>query len=84
MTFSIDNPPLRKPPGEQGLKAPWGKFIIQKLFKGTRAFLACWHQIVIFYNLRGTATPNQKLACFVLYLKIINTFLKNNRLICIL
>ena len=26
-------------------------------------------------------TPNQKLACFVLYLKIINTFLKNN--ICI-
>ena len=23
-------------------------------------------------------TPNQKLACFVLYLKIINTFLKNN------
>ena len=27
-------------------------------------------------------TPNQKLACFLLYLKIINTFLKNN--ICIL
>ena len=27
-------------------------------------------------------TPNKKLACFVLYLKIINTFLKND--ICIL
>ena len=26
----------------------------------------------------GYYTPNQKLACFVLYLKIINTFLKNN------
>ena len=31
---------------------------------------------------RGYYIPNQKLACFVLYLKIINTFLKNN--ICIL
>ena len=28
--------------------------------------------------LRGYYTPNQKLTCFVLYLKIINTFLKNN------
>ena len=28
--------------------------------------------------LRGYCTPYQKLACFVLYLKIINTFLKNN------
>ena len=28
-------------------------------------------------NLRGNCTPNQKLTCFVLYLKIINTFLKN-------
>ena len=26
----------------------------------------------------STATPTPKLACFVLYLKIINTFLKNN------
>ena len=26
----------------------------------------------------GVLHPNQKLACFVLYLKIINTFLKNN------
>ena len=31
---------------------------------------------------RGNCTPNQKLAGFVFYLKIINTFLKNN--ICIL
>ena len=28
--------------------------------------------------LRGTAPPTLKLACFVLCLKIINTFLKNN------
>ena len=28
--------------------------------------------------LREYCTPNQKLACFVLYLKIINTFLKND------
>ena len=28
------------------------------------------------YSLRGYYTPNQKLACFVLFLKIINTFLK--------
>ena len=26
--------------------------------------------------LRGNCTPNQKLACFALYLKIINTFWK--------
>ena len=32
--------------------------------------------------LSGYCTPNQKLAGFVLYLKIINTFLKNN--LCIL
>ena len=32
--------------------------------------------------LRGNFTHNQKLACFVLYLKIINTILKNN--MCIL
>ena len=29
-------------------------------------------------NLRGYCTLNHKLACFVLYLKIINTLLKNN------
>ena len=34
--------------------------------------------------LRGNCTPNWKLACFVLYPKIINTFLKNNNNICIL
>ena len=32
--------------------------------------------------LRGNCTRNQKLACFVLYLKIINTVLENN--VCIL
>ena len=30
---------------------------------------------------KGNCTPNQNLACFVLYLKIIHTFLKYN--ICI-
>ena len=34
---------------------------------------------VIMFILRGYYTPNLKLACFVLYLKIINTFLKNNK-----
>ena len=27
---------------------------------------------------RGNCTPDHKLACFALYLKIVNTFLKNN------
>ena len=29
-----------------------------------------------FCDLRGHCTPNQKSACFVLYLKVINTFWK--------
>ena len=28
--------------------------------------------------LRENCTPNQKLACFALYLKIVNSFLQNN------
>ena len=32
--------------------------------------------------LRGYCTPNLELACFVCYLKIVNTFMKNN--VCIL
>ena len=38
----------------------------------------------LFYTLKGVLhrSPTPKLACFVLYLKIINTFLKNN--VCIL
>ena len=39
-------------------------------------------QSFIKQTLRGYCTSYQKLACFVLYFKIINTFLKNN--ICIL
>ena len=31
---------------------------------------------VFLSSLRGNCTPNQKIACFLLYLKIINTFLK--------
>ena len=34
--------------------------------------------------LKGYCTPNQNLAWFVLYLKIINTFLKNSTCMCIL
>ena len=30
-------------------------------------------------SLRGYCTPSQKLACFVLFLKIIDTFLKKNK-----
>ena len=33
----------------------------------------------VVLRLRGNRIPAQKLSCFVLYLKIINTFLKNNR-----
>ena len=36
------------------------------------------HHPSIAHHSRGYYTPTQKLACFVLYLKIINTFLKNN------
>ena len=32
--------------------------------------------MIYYYVFKGHCTPNQKLACFVLYLKIINTFLK--------
>ena len=35
----------------------------------------------IYNDLRGYCTSYQKLACLVLYLKIINTFLKNNKCI---
>ena len=38
--------------------------------------------VCMLRNILNDCTPNQKLACFVLYLKIINTFLENN--ICIL
>ena len=43
------------------------------------------HPILLKFRqlvLRGNCTPNQILACFVFYLKIINTFSKND--ICIL
>ena len=40
------------------------------------------NQKYVFTVLRGYCTSYQKLACFVLYLKIINTFLKNK--LCIL
>ena len=32
----------------------------------------------VFFTLRGYCTRNLKLECFVLYLKIINMFVKNN------
>ena len=36
------------------------------------------HRLEARLLLRGYCTPNLKLVCFVWYLKIINTFLKNN------
>ena len=38
--------------------------------------------VTIFVYVMGVLHPNNKLACFVLYLKIIDTFLKND--VCIL
>ena len=39
----------------------------------------CQNLYTTFHGtLRGKGTPNQNLACFVHYLKIINTFLENN------
>ena len=35
-------------------------------------------QSLTWQALRGNCTPNQKLACFVLYLKIVNTFVQHN------
>ena len=54
--------------------------------------MSCIQNVVVYMNaaavnallrhLKGVLHPIQKFACFVLYLKIINTFLKND--ICIL
>ena len=44
----------------------WYRFLLHQLAGSSQGVL------------RWNWTPNQKLACFVLYLKIINTFLKNN------
>ena len=39
---------------------------------------------LIDFQLRGYCTPYEKLACFVLYLEIINTLSKNNIICAIL
>ena len=63
-------------------------FII-KYMAGVRNLMnmvICKHNGGLMLELKGEGgycTPNQKLACFVLYLKIINTFLKTIN-ICIL
>ena len=55
---------------------PWTAQL-QYLLKSTE--IAMWGGDVHWVSpLRGYYTPNQKLACFVLYLKIINTFLQNS------
>ena len=57
------------------------------IVEDTQNTTAKGHQDTIFTYadkkiiLRGNSTPNQYLACFVLYLKIINTFLKCMHLI---
>ena len=43
-----------------------------------KAFYNLLQDIMGMWLLRGCCTSNQKLACFVLYLKIISPFLKNN------
>ena len=42
----------------------------------TQNIFNLWFEVQ--FSLKGVLHPNQKLVCFVLYLKIINTFLKNN------
>ena len=53
--------------------------MVQKKKKKANTWQAS--NVVLDKSLKGVMHPNQKLACFVCYLKIINTFLKNN--ICI-
>ena len=66
----------------------WNSFFMQNpnMAKKTwilKIFEKCWsiltsrlHWTSMFRGLRGYCTSNQKLECFVLYLKIINTFWK--------
>ena len=49
--------------------------LLLKVFINTYQSTLC---ICSEVTLRGYCTPDQKLACFVLYLKIINIFLKNS------
>ena len=65
-------------------RAHLGVFWEQGTFQLCLAWNMYWHQVHSWsrINLRGNCTPDQKLAGFVLYLKIINTFLKTD--ICIL
>ena len=53
------------------------KMVISVIFKDFLYFL---YNLYIINHFKGYNTPKPKLACFVLYLKIINrpTFLKNN------
>ena len=55
--------------------------IIVKWYKRKKQKPDKLQMLYLINPLKGYCTPNQKLACFVCYLKIINTFLKNN--ICI-
>ena len=58
--------------------------VVYSKTKQNKTHLNCLrnHIVEIQDGLKGYYTLNQKLTCFVLYLKIINTFLKTN--ICIL
>ena len=46
------------------------------------SYIICFAILIVLVSLRGYCTSYQKLACFVLYLKIINNCLKNE--LCIL
>ena len=50
----------------------------EKVFQSLVAQVSPLQSWSCFANLRGTAPPTSKLACFVLFLKIINIFLKND------
>ena len=49
-------------------------FQCTKVFFFFSFFFFFWNYNNLGVYLRGNCTPNQKLACFVLYLKIVNTF----------
>ena len=56
------------------LYTPMGKYKFQSFIANTALFEIRWSA----QALRGNCTPNQNWACFVSYLKILNTFLENN------
>ena len=59
----------------------WDKI---EIHTGVLVFPLTLQVTILCPHFKGTAPPTPKLAYFVLYLKIINTFLKNTGNLCIL